>query len=59
MISLTLQVGGASGGTGQTFDWSIVTEVAAAIPVPVVVAGGLTPDNVADAVAMVTDFSVS
>lgn len=32
------------GGTGQSFDWAIAREVAARYPV--IVAGGITPDNV-------------
>ncbi len=40
-------------GTGHAFDWRIAAAVVAAIDVPVVLAGGLTPGNVAQAVATV------
>ncbi|SDW30360.1 phosphoribosylanthranilate isomerase [Paenibacillus sp. CF384] len=43
----------AGGGTGQTFAWHVIDrymEAAAAIGVPLYVAGGLHPDNVADLV---------
>lgn len=39
----------AGGGTGVTFDWSIVEKVQNA-GLPVIIAGGLTPDNIEDAV---------
>ncbi len=46
---------GVPGGTGETFDWR---RVPAALDKPVILAGGLTPDNVAQAVAAVRPFAV-
>ena len=40
------KVAGQSGGTGQTFDWSLLTPEDCS---QVMLAGGLTPDNVQDA----------
>lgn len=47
-----------AGGTGRTHDWDRARAVVAATEVPVVLAGGLTPDTVADAVATVEPFAV-
>jgi len=42
------------GGTGRTHDWSVSARiVAAAAPLPVYLAAGLRPENVAEAVARV------
>ncbi len=46
LLHLDTKVGNASGGTGQTFDWNLAKEVAARFPV--LVAGGLDPDNVGE-----------
>lgn len=46
------------GGTGTTHDWSISAKIAAASPKPVILAGGLTPENVAHAVAQVHPYGV-
>ena len=46
------------GGTGRTHDWERTRERVAALDVPVILAGGLTPENVADAVATVGPFAV-
>lgn len=47
---------GALGGTGRTFDWRIAGELAARYDL--ILAGGLTPDNVARAVAEVRPWAV-
>jgi phosphoribosylanthranilate isomerase len=46
----------ARGGTGRTIDWPAAAEVAARREV--ILAGGLTPDNVADAIARVHPFGI-
>jgi phosphoribosylanthranilate isomerase len=46
---------GKHGGTGKTFDWSLIP---ADLALPFILAGGLTPENVADAVASVSPFAV-
>ncbi|WP_135364493.1 phosphoribosylanthranilate isomerase [Halosimplex halophilum] len=46
------------GGTGETHDWERTREVVADLTVPVVLAGGLTPENVAAAVETVEPFGV-
>ncbi len=45
----------AGGGSGQTFDWSLIPE---GIPLPLILAGGLNPDNVASAVETVKPYAV-
>ena len=46
------------GGTGKVHDWSISRRIAEASPVPVILAGGLTPANVGGAIAAVRPFAV-
>jgi phosphoribosylanthranilate isomerase len=46
----------AYGGTGQTVDWGLAQEVAQSMPV--VLAGGLTPVNVAEAITLVRPYGV-
>ncbi|NOR42411.1 MAG: phosphoribosylanthranilate isomerase [Gammaproteobacteria bacterium] len=45
---------GEAGGTGDTFDWSSVSGIAK----PIILAGGLTVDNVAQAIEIVRPFAV-
>jgi len=46
----------APGGTGQSFNWEIAAVAAAQRPI--ILAGGLTPDNVAEAVRRVQPYAV-
>lgn len=53
---LDAYVPGKSGGTGETFDWEHAR--AAAAQYRVVLAGGLTPDNVGSAIRQVNPYGV-
>ena len=46
------------GGTGRTHDWERTREAAAAVDSPVIVAGGLEPANVTDAIETVAPYGV-
>ncbi|MHC3378312.1 phosphoribosylanthranilate isomerase [Haloarcula sp. H-GB5] len=46
------------GGTGETHDWERTRDLVDSLDVPVVLAGGLTPENVAEAVETVEPFAV-
>jgi phosphoribosylanthranilate isomerase len=46
------------GGTGRTHDWSLSRAIRERIPVPLFLAGGLTPENVDDAIAAVHPFAL-
>jgi phosphoribosylanthranilate isomerase len=45
-----------AGGTGQTFDWCLLEKLPS--PRPVVLAGGLTPENVGEAIRQARPFAV-
>lgn len=47
-----------AGGTGRTHDWDATRAFAESVASPVVLAGGLTPENVADAVETADPFAV-
>jgi phosphoribosylanthranilate isomerase len=46
------------GGTGRTHYWEISRRIRELVDVPVFLAGGLTPDNVTDAIQKVEPFGV-
>jgi phosphoribosylanthranilate isomerase len=46
------------GGTGKRVDWDFAERFKALCPVPMILAGGLTPDNVADAIRKVRPYAV-
>ncbi len=49
-------VPGEAGGTGQTFDWSLAGHRVSSVPL--ILSGGLTPENVGEAVAQVGPWGV-
>ncbi len=49
---------GAKGATGLTHDWSVSAELVRRSPKPLMMAGGLTPENVADAIRTVKPAAV-
>jgi phosphoribosylanthranilate isomerase len=55
-ILVDTKVSGASGGTGKVFDWQLVTDLAKTRQL--ILAGGLTPKNVAAAVRVLSPWGV-
>jgi len=47
-----------AGGTGETHDWEATADLVESLTTPVILAGGLTPDNVAEAVRVAAPFGV-
>lgn len=54
-LLLDAYVEGTHGGTGALFDWTLIPEH---LPLPVVLSGGLTPDNVTGAIQAVRPWAV-
>ncbi|ARU89109.1 N-(5'-phosphoribosyl)anthranilate isomerase [Pseudomonas sp. M30-35] len=54
-VLLDTFVAGVPGGTGEIFDWSLVPQ---GLQMPIILAGGLTPDNVEAAIKQVKPYAV-
>lgn len=53
------QINGRSGGTGVPHDWTLSRRIRDAIaPCPLILAGGLDPDNVREAIEVVRPYAV-
>ena len=55
-ILVDAHVPGQYGGTGQTIPWDVLADFRPAVPF--ILAGGLTPENVAEAIRIVRPFGV-
>ncbi len=53
---LDTYVKGSAGGTGATFDWGIIESLA--LQRPMILAGGLSPENVVESIRSVAPFGV-
>ncbi|MBI4455250.1 MAG: phosphoribosylanthranilate isomerase [Acidobacteria bacterium] len=49
---------GGMGGTGRTHDWMVSRAIVQAVRIPAILAGGLSPENVSEAVQTVQPFGV-
>jgi len=57
-VLLDTKVRGRIGGTGKVHDWSISARIVASSAKPVILAGGLNAENVAEAIARVLPYGV-
>ena len=57
-IHIDSSVNGVSGGTGRCFNWSIAKTIKDQVNVPIILAGGLNPSNVAEGITYVKPFAV-
>lgn len=53
-----IKASGQQGGTGKTHDWSISRRIVESVSIPVILAGGLNPENVAEAIRTVKPYAV-
>lgn len=51
-------VDGSAGGEGTTFDWNLLAARITGIQKPIIIAGGLTPANVGEAIRCVRPYGV-
>lgn len=53
---LDTYVKGVAGGTGLPFDWTTIKQLA--LPKPLILAGGLNPDNVSEAIKIARPYAI-
>lgn len=53
-----LLIDGSAGGEGRALDWNVLAEVQDASDHPLILAGGLTPENVGEAIRIVQPWGV-
>src|SRR5688572_8790652 len=51
-------VDGSTGGQGTAFDWSGLAAATRGVATPIILAGGLTPENVGEAIRVVRPYAV-
>ncbi|GIK19272.1 MAG: phosphoribosylanthranilate isomerase [Leptolyngbya sp. PLA2] len=51
-------VDGSAGGTGEAFDWNALAPHMRSVRKPVIIAGGLTPENVGEAITACRPYAV-
>ena len=57
-VLLDTAIGGKTGGTGVTHNWEVSAEVIRRSSIPIILAGGLIPENVGEAVKTVLPYAV-
>ena len=58
MIIVDASVAGQYGGTGEKADWKLAKKAVENFDVPILLAGGLTPGNVAEAIKKIKPFGI-
>ena len=58
ILDTALKATGQVGGTGKTHDWSISKKIVHSVPLPIILAGGLNPENVVQAIHLVRPYAV-
>lgn len=58
VLDTALKETGQVGGTGQPHDWQISRRIVQSVSLPIILAGGLNPANVREAIRLVRPFAV-
>jgi phosphoribosylanthranilate isomerase len=58
ILDTAIQETGQVGGTGRPHDWKVSRAIVQSVGLPVILAGGLTPENVGEAIRVVQPYAV-